>query len=98
MKVPTIFMKEMSVSDMITIFATLVLGSILLVVVLAMLVGLFITKESKDDIFSLISPAFQTIVGAFVGLISGIHLGKQSSEKKEEKKEELPPTTTPTAP
>lgn len=69
----------MPVSELITLYASFVLGSVLMVVVLAMVVGLF-QKDMKDDIFGLISPAFQTIVGAFVGLISGIHIAKKESD------------------
>lgn len=84
-----------NVSDIITVFATFVLGSVLLVVVFAMLAGLFIKSIQQDDIFNLISPAFQTIVGAFVGLISGIHLGKKSEAETPTTKTDDSPTTPP---
>jgi hypothetical protein len=80
-----------SVSDIITLFATLVLGSVLLVVVLAMIAGLFVSSVDNTEVFNLISPAFQTIVGAFVGLISGIHLGKKEIAPTPE----LPPEPNP---
>ena len=49
----------------------LVLASVLISVVFAAIVGLFMPNELIDntEIFALIGPAFQTIVGAFVGAL-----------------------------
>jgi hypothetical protein len=41
----------------------------------AMLIGLFDNDVSNDKIFEAITPAFQTIIGGFIGLITGIKLG-----------------------
>jgi hypothetical protein len=41
----------------------------------AMVVGLFNNDVSNDKIFEAITPAFQTIIGGFIGLITGIKLG-----------------------
>jgi len=41
----------------------------------AMVVGLFDNDVSNDKIFEAITPAFQTIIGGFIGLITGIKLG-----------------------
>ena len=43
-----------------------------------------ILDPSVDDkeVFTIIGPAFQTIVGGFIGLITGINIGKKS-EKEE---------------
>jgi hypothetical protein len=40
-----------------------------------MLVGLFDSNINNDKIFEAITPAFQTIIGGFIGLITGIKLG-----------------------
>jgi chromate transport protein ChrA len=47
------------------------LAAILAAVVLVMLYGLFDTKVDNKEIFSIVGPAFQTIVGCFVGLLGG---------------------------
>ena len=33
-----------------------------------------------DKVFQIIGPAFQTIVGGFIGLITGIKIGQDSNE------------------
>jgi fumarate reductase subunit D len=67
------------------------LASIMIAVVLALLVALFVPNEMVDnkDIFPIIGPAFNTVIGAFVGLLGGLSLS--NGEKKEEPKAEEPP-------
>jgi hypothetical protein len=40
------------------------------------LVGLFDDRVDNAEVFKLINPAFNMIVGAFVGTIAGIKIGK----------------------
>jgi hypothetical protein len=47
-----------------------VLAAILLAMVVAMIKGLFVQSVDNDKIFAIIGPAFQTIVGCFVGMVS----------------------------
>jgi hypothetical protein len=47
---------------------------IMMAVIGAMLVGLFFKDIDNAEIFSIIGPAFNTIVGAFVGLLGGLSL------------------------
>jgi hypothetical protein len=49
---------------------------ILLSMVAVMCVGLFDPVVDNADIFKLIAPAFQTIVGGFIGLLAGIQVGQ----------------------
>jgi len=42
----------------------------------ALLVGLFNPAVDNTEIFKAITPAFQTIVGGFIGLITGIKIGE----------------------
>jgi hypothetical protein len=46
----------------------------------AMLIGLFDNDVNNDKIFEVITPAFQTIIGGFIGLITGIKLGNDDNE------------------
>jgi|FreactTroBogLake_1042271.scaffolds.fasta_scaffold00173_5 hypothetical protein len=64
----------------ITKLVVIILGVILIAVVAVMLVGLFDSKVDNKEIFAVIGPAFSTIVGAFVGLIGGLKLGKSNDE------------------
>lgn len=54
------------------------LSSICIVVVLALLIALFMPNEVIDnkDIFPIIGPAFNMVIGAFVGLLGGLTLAK----------------------
>lgn len=67
------------------------LASIMVAVVIALIVALFVPNEMVDnkDIFPIIGPAFNTVIGAFVGLLGGLSLS--NGEKKEEPKVEEPP-------
>jgi hypothetical protein len=66
------------------------LASICVVVVLALLIGIFMPNELVDNqqIFAIIGPAFNTVIGAFVGLLGGLSLSGDS--KKQEEEEEKP--------
>ena len=59
------------------------LAVILCSVVAAMLYGLFDHRVDNKEIFAVIGPAFQTVVGAFVGVLSGLVIGKQNANKQE---------------
>ena len=41
-----------------------------------------ILDPTVDDkvVFDIVGPAFQTIVGGFIGLITGIHLGEKKND------------------
>jgi len=46
----------------------------ILVTATALMHGLFSPGIDNTEIFKLISPAFQTIIGGFIGLLAGIKL------------------------
>ena len=62
-------------SRRVTLTACYTLAVILLSMVGVMLVGFFNDKMDNAKIFEIIGPAFQTIVGGFIGLITGIKIG-----------------------
>ncbi len=66
-------------SEKMTLIATVSLAAILMAMVGVMLIGLFHDRINNDKVFEMLSPAFQTIVGGFIGLITGIKIG-QSDE------------------
>lgn len=63
------------------------LASIVLIVVAILMVGIFLPNEQVDnkDIFAIIGPAFNTVIGAFVGLLGGMQIAKLGEKKDEEK-------------
>lgn len=60
-----------------TMIATISLAIILMAMVGVMLIGLFHDRVNNDKVFEMLSPAFQTIVGGFIGLITGIKIGSE---------------------
>ena len=45
------------------------LAAVLVAVIAVMLIGLFDARVDNDKIFAILGPAFQTIVGCFVGIL-----------------------------
>ena len=72
-------MNKEQLSAYVTLLATVTLTVILLSMVAVLLVGLFNPVVDNTEIFKAITPAFQMVVGAFVGLVAGVKLG-QSQE------------------
>ena len=70
----------------VTFFVTLMVSMTLCIVVFGMvavlMIGLFDEKVDNSEIFKLISPAFQTIVGGFIGLLAGVKLSHDDEETK----------------
>lgn len=57
------------------------LASITVAVVLVLLSGIFVESVKNEDVFAIISPAFNTVIGAFVGLLGGLSLGDNSNKQ-----------------
>ena len=70
----------------LTFFVTLMVSFTLCIVIFGMvavlMVGLFDPLIDNNEIFKLISPAFQTIVGGFIGLLAGVKLSHGETEEK----------------
>ncbi len=77
--------------------AIVTLSAVILVVVLALAVGLFVSNDvvSSAAILETVNPAFQTIIGAFVGLLGGLSLNANARDKGEAEPEA--PTPEPEA-
>lgn len=60
------------------------LAAICFATVITLLAGLFNDKIDNGKIFEVIGPAFNTVVGAFVGLLGGLSLSKNKSSDKDE--------------
>ena len=73
-------MNTKNVALWVTLIATITLAVILLSMVSVMLKGLFIDQIDNAEIFKAMTPAFQMIVGAFVGLVAGIKLGESEND------------------
>lgn len=61
------------------------LAAICISVVIVLLFGMFDDRVENKEIFSIIGPAFNTVIGAFVGLLGGLSLNRASpSDEKDE--------------
>ena len=60
----------------------LTLAMLMVAVVGALMFGLFNDSVDNDKIFELVGPAFNTIVGAFVGLLGGLSLNNVGVKPK----------------
>ena len=58
----------------VTVMVALTLCIAVLGMVTAFLLGLWAKEVDNSEIFSLLSPAFQTIIGGFIGLLAGVRL------------------------
>ena len=70
----------MKLKDTVVVTAA---GSLVMVVIVMMvmfIIALLDPVVDDKEIFTIIGPAFQTIVGGFIGLITGIKLGHDDNE------------------
>ena len=63
-------------SNFVTKIAIMSLASIMVSVVLVLLVSLFHPDIDNNKIFEVLGPAFQTVVGCFVGMVSANFIRK----------------------
>ena len=77
--------------------AIVTLSAVILVVVLALAVGLFVSNDVVDSaaILEMVNPAFQTIIGALVGLLGGLSLNANARDKEPAPEPEAPLELTP---
>lgn len=66
--------------ERLVFFVTTMVSFTLCVVILSMvgvlMTGLFYEQISNEKIFEMIGPAFQTIIGGFIGLLAGVKLNQ----------------------
>lgn len=73
-------MEKSKISSYVTFMVTITLCVVVIGMVGTMTIGMFDADVSNDKIFEAITPAFQTIIGGFIGLITGIKLGQSNDE------------------
>ena len=67
-------MEKTKLTFVVTTMVTLTLCLVIICMVATLMVGLFDTVVDNTEIFKLIGPAFQTVIGGFIGLLAGIKL------------------------
>lgn len=66
--------------EKIVVAATVSLMLVVVGMMFAFAVALLDPSVDDKIVFDIIGPAFQTIVGGFIGLITGIKIGQQENE------------------
>lgn len=61
------------------------LSLVVIAVIFVLLFGLFEDKVDNDKIFDIIGPAFSTVIGAFVGLLGGLSINRNSKNNCSDK-------------
>lgn len=72
------------IKDRLTFWVTMLVSITLCVSVVAMvfafLYGLYVKQVDNHEIFKMLSPAFQTLIGGMIGFLSGIKLSSQEDK------------------
>jgi len=67
----------------VTMMVTATLCSVVVVLIGALVHGLFVKEVDNTKIFEIIGPAFQTIVGGLIGWLSGLKVGSHMDKVKD---------------
>ena len=70
----------MKLKDTVVITSALSLVAVVVVMMFMFIIALLDPAVDDGAIFSIIGPAFQTIVGGFIGLITGINIKSDGEE------------------
>ena len=70
----------MNVKEGCTIAATIALVAVVAAMVIMFVLAIIDPTVDDKLVFDIIGPAFQTIVGGFIGLITGIKVGEGSDK------------------
>ena len=74
-------MSKEKLTFVVTTLVTSTLCIVVLSMVMTLMTGLFDEKVDNSEIFKLIAPAFQTIIGGFIGLLAGVKLKSNDEDK-----------------
>jgi hypothetical protein len=77
--------------------AVITLACVVLVVVAALVIGLFAPNHivDSDKVFEIVGPAFNMVIGAFVGLLGGLSLNANARNAKPEEPAPVEPAPLP---
>ena len=71
----------MTVKDHVMLIAAWSLVAVVASMLLMFAYGVVDPNFDTDKVFAIIGPAFQTIIGGFIGLITGIKIGESDDTK-----------------
>jgi hypothetical protein len=70
-------MNKNKLATVVTLIACFSLCITVLSMVGVFMFGFFDDKVENNKLFEIVGPAFQTIIGGFIGLITGIKIGSE---------------------
>jgi len=70
----------MNIKSIVTIMATISLMGVVMSMVWMFVQAILDPTVDDKVVFDIVGPAFQTIVGGFIGLITGIHIGEKKND------------------
>lgn len=76
-------MKDWTLKGTITVMAAISLMGVVGCMIWMFLLAIYDPNVDDGKVFEIIGPAFQTIVGGFIGLITGIHIGEKKNDSAE---------------
>ena len=71
-------MNKDELATWVTLIASFTLCITVLSMVTVFMMGFFNPQVDNNKLFEIVGPAFQTIIGGFIGLITGIKIGADS--------------------
>jgi len=74
---------NINLKAIVTIIASLSLMGVVACMIWMFLLAIYDPNVDDKVVFEIIGPAFQTIVGGFIGLITGIHIGEKKNDATE---------------
>ena len=75
-------MSKEQLSNWVTMVACFTLAATVMAMVSVFVLGFFDEKVDNNKLFEIVGPAFQTIIGGFIGLITGIKIGSNNDSAK----------------
>ena len=75
-------MNKEQLSNWVTMVACFTLAATVMSMVSVFVLGFFDEKVDNNKLFEIVGPAFQTIIGGFIGLITGIKIGSNNDSAK----------------
>ena len=68
----------------IMLIVTTTLSMVIIAMVGSLMFGLFDARVDNNEIFKIITPAFSTVIGAFVGLMGGLSINGAPKDKQKD--------------
>jgi hypothetical protein len=70
-----------TIKEVVTLIAATSLMAVVGCMIYMFMQAIFDPTVDDKIVFDIIGPAFQTVVGGFIGLITGIHVGEKDEPK-----------------